>query len=432
MPLNLQPILREVFDDHTKGFPHGHAAVALQAFSAQQWNVLRGDLPLPLAVIKSSALSHNARWMRDFARQNRVLLAPHGKTTMCPQIFERQLDAGAWGITVASVQQLGICVDVGIRRIIMANQLVAPLDVARVVDLCNRHADLEFYFLVDSIRQLDLISAAMRSHDPERPLNALLEIGVRGGRTGVRDADEALELARAMGSTPSVALAGIECYEGLAITGDSDRDREYVEGLLDIAKRVARTCDAERLFGGDFIMLSAGGSAVFDIVAHELPTQLSRPVQTILRSGCYVTHDSGMYERLWRGIEEREGQALNSKEPLCHALEVWAMVQSRPEPTLAILTMGKRDVSYDVDLPRPVMWHRAGVHEGPREAPAEWRIVKLNDQHAYVELPDDADLRVGDLVGCGISHPCTTFDKWRLLMEVDDAYNVVGGLRTFF
>jgi D-serine dehydratase len=94
--------------------------------------------------------------------------------------------------------------------------------------------------------------------------------------------------------------------------------------------------------------------------------------------------------------------------------------------------MGKRDVSYDVDMPRPIAWYRAGVHERPLVAPAEWRITKLNDQHAYVELPAQADLRVGDLVGCGISHPCTTFDKWSLLIEVDDAYDVVGGLRTFF
>jgi D-serine deaminase-like pyridoxal phosphate-dependent protein len=139
-----------------------------------------------------------------------------------------------------------------------------------------------------------------------------------------------------------------------------------------------------------------------------------------------------MYERLWRGIEKRGGERIRDGEGLRHALEVWAIVQSRPEPDLAILTMGKRDVSYDVDMPRPIAWHRAGVNDRPLVAPAEWRITKLNDQHAYVELPARADLRVGDLVGCGISHPCTTFDKWSLLIEVDDAYDVVGGLRTFF
>jgi D-serine dehydratase len=432
VPLNLQPIFHQVMDDRAKGFPHGHTPVPLQHFSRQGWNVLRGDMPFPLAVIKASALLHNARWMSRFTAEKGVLLAPHGKTTMCPQIFERQIDAGAWGITVATVHQLGICVDVGVQRIIMANQLVSRLDVAHVIELCNRNPKLDVYFLVDSSRQLELVASTAQSCRPERPLNALLELGLPGGRTGVRNTEDALAIARMIASTPSVALAGIECYEGLTITGDSVRDATHVSNFLDYVKLVAAVCDTEGLFQRKTIILSAGGSAVFDIVAHELPTRLSRPVQTILRSGCYVTHDSGMYQRLWHGIEEREGEQMKANEGLRHALEVWTMVQSRPEPSLAILAMGKRDVSYDVEMPRPIAWYRAGVHELPRVSPDDWRIVKLNDQHAYMEVPVEADVAVGDLVACGISHPCTTLDKWQLLMEVDDAYNVVGGLRTFF
>ena len=432
MTLSLQSILREVIDDRTKGFPHGATPLPLQDFSAQGWNVVRGDMPFPLAIIKASALSHNARWMADFTAQSGVALAPHGKTTMCPQIFERQIDAGAWGITVATVQQLGICVDVGIRRIIMANQLVSRLDVARVVELCNRYADLELYFLIDSLQQWQLVAAEAQRHTLARPLTALLELGLVGGRTGARTVDEALAVARAIASTPSVELAGVECYEGLTIIGDADEDARHVGAFLEYVKDVASVCDAERLFTRDTIILSAGGSAVFDIVARELPTLLSRPVCTILRSGCYVTHDSGLYERMFRALEKRAGGRSQTRSGLRAALEVWTQVQSRPEPTLAILTMGKRDVSYDVDMPRPIAWYRANIHDEPKAAPPEWRITKLNDQHAYLEVPADADLLVGDLLGCGISHPCTTFDKWKLLIEVDDAYNVVGGLRTFF
>jgi len=430
--LNLQPILREVIDDRMKGFPHGVTPLPLQDFSAQEWNVVRGDMPFPIAIIKTSALSHNAQWMRDFTAETGVLLAPHGKTTMCPQIFERQIGAGAWGMTVATVQQLGICVALGIRRIIMANQLVSRLDVARVVELCNRHADLEFYFLIDSVQQLQLVAAHAQRYTLERPLTALLELGLAGGRTGARTADEALAVARAVASTPSVVLAGVECYEGLTITGDAEEDARHVGGFLEYVKDVAAACDAQGLFTRDTIILSAGGSAVFDIVARELPTRLSRPVQTILRSGCYVTHDSGLYERMFRAVEKRGGDRSRIKPGLRPALEVWTQVQSRPEPTLAILTMGKRDVSYDVDMPRPIAWYRASIHDRPQAVSPEWRITKLNDQHAYLDLPADADLMVGDLLGCGISHPCTTFDKWQLLIEVDDAYNVIGGLRTFF
>ena len=102
--------------------------------------------------------------------------------------------------------------------------------------------------------------------------------------------------------------------------------------------------------------------------------------------------------------------------------------------------MGKRDASYDIDLPRALVRHRPGT-----AAPLAlngWHIEKMNDQHAYLRLPEGADmrvgdvglgdLRVGDLVGCGISHPCTTFDKWSVLLLVDDDYNVQRAINTLF
>jgi D-serine dehydratase len=108
--MNLDPILAQTLDSATKGYPLSSPALPISAIGAQRWSVLAGDLPLPLAVIRDSALAHNHAWMRDFTASTGVLLAPHGKTTMAPQIFAQQLAAGAWGITVANVQQLGLCV----------------------------------------------------------------------------------------------------------------------------------------------------------------------------------------------------------------------------------------------------------------------------------------------------------------------------------
>jgi len=205
-----------------------------------------------------------------------------------------------------------------------------------------------------------------------------------------------------------------------------------VAGLVETVHAVASASDREGLFAPGEVILSAGGSAVFDIVARQLPQLLPRPMRTILRSGCYVTHDSGTYERLFERIRERSGEPWQSGPGLRPALEVWSQVQSRPEPGLAILSMGRRDVSYDIEMPRPLKWLREGTHSTPQPTPEKYRIDKLNDQHAYLRVPADADLEVGDLVGCGISHPCTTFDKWQVLMEVDDEYTVVDALRTFF
>ena len=93
--------------------------------------------------------------------------------------------------------------------------------------------------------------------------------------------------------------------------------------------------------------------------------------------------------------------------------------------------MGKRDVSYDIDLPMPRWWFRQGHHDAPSSI-AGAVVEKLNDQHCYLSVAPNADLAVGDLLGFDISHPCTTFDKWSLLMEVADDYTVIGGLKTFF
>jgi len=430
--LNLDPILDATVDARAKGFRHAAPPMRLRDIGQQGWNVLRGDLPYPLAIVRRTAMRHNSAWMRAFTQATGVAIAPHGKTTMCPQIFARQLEDGAWGMTVANVHQLGICAALGVRRVVIANQVVARGDVARLVELMRAHADLWVCFLVDSMAQLARVVDAARRSEPARPLAALLEIGHAGGRTGARSFDEAMTLARAIAASGVVHLAGVECYEGLAITGDSERDEHHVATLVETVHAVASTCDRENLFAPGEVILSAVGSAVFDIVARELPQRLSRPVRTLLRSGCYVTHDSGTYERLFERVRARSGEPWRTGEGLQPALEVWSLVQSRPEPGLAILTMGRRDVSYDIEMPRPLKWYREGVHAQPQPTAGEWRIDKLNDQHAYLRVPAEADVEVGDLIGCGISHPCTTFDKWQLLMEVDDDYTVVDALRTFF
>jgi D-serine dehydratase len=432
--ITLDAILAEILDATTKGYPLSAAPLPISSIGRQGWNLLAGDLPLPLAVIRDTALAHNHTWMRDFTTATGVLLAPHGKTTMAPQIFAQQLAAGAWGMTVTNVQQLGICARFGVRRVIMANQLLGTLEVRTVIGLQKQHKDLEFHFLVDSLAQLARIEAVAADSAPSRKLTALVELGVPGGRTGVRTHEEALALARAVAAGRFVALSGLECYEGLKISGDSAQDAATVGALMQRVKDVALACDRDGLFAGPSIILTAGGSAAFDIVARELPMHLSKPVLTILRSGCYVTHDSGNYDRLLEGVKARSGTRWQTRPGLQPALEVWSRVQSCPEPGLAILTMGKRDASYDIEMPIPVKRYHPGAGTGPQLAPPSWKIAAMNDQHAYLRFPgDDHDPpQVGDLVGCGISHPCTTFDKWRVLFTVDDDYRVTGAIRTFF
>ena len=192
----------------------------------------------------------------------------------------------------------------------------------------------------------------------------------------------------------------------------------------------ARACDQAGFFATDEVLVTAGGSALFDLVTDGLKPVLSKPVRGVLRSGCYVTHDHGSYMNLLHKVEERQHLTTS----LLPAIEVWAMVQSRPESGLAILTCGKRDISYDLDLPVPLFHHAAGTG-APRTVPGGWTLTALNDQHAYLRFPQtdsEPGPAVGDLIGLGISHPCTTFDKWRWLPVVNDHYNVIDAVTTRF
>jgi D-serine dehydratase len=413
-----------------KGYPHDHAPVASERIGTLGWNALDGTLPLPLAVLKRAALEHNLAWMQSFVRERGIELAPHGKTTMSPQLFRRQLDAGAWGLTFATVTQLAVGVAAGARRALIANQVLGDEDLAGIQALLRKHAGLRIAFLVDSLAQLRLIEAWFSAHEGSVPFDVLLEVGIEGGRCGCRKHDEAVALARALHASPAVALAGIECYEGLQAQGRDAEDAAHATALMDRVEAVAKLCDAESLFDNDEVLMSAGGSAIFDLVAGRLKPTLTRPVRGLLRSGCYVTHDHGNYKRFLARVGERCGCDATLKP----ALEVWASVQSQPEPSLAILAVGRRDLSFDIEMPIPFARAARGVL-APSAVPASWKVTGLNDQHAYLrwEPGDDAAAPVvGERIGLGISHPCTTFDKWHWMPVVEDDYRVVDAVTMQF
>ena len=391
--------------------------------------MLAGDLAYPLAVLRISALAHNLAWMQEFAQRKGVALAPHGKTTMSPELFAQQLQAGAWGLTFATIYQLSVGVEAGARRAIIANQVVCDADLDGLHALLERHADLRVWFLVDSLAQLALIEDWAVRHKTTRRLDTLVEIGVPGQRTGCRTLEEAVTLAQAIARSPAVQLGGIECYEGGVARCDSEHDAREVTALVRRVTEATRQCDALGLFADAEILLTAGGSAVFDLVVPLLRTQgLSKPVLGVLRSGCYITHDHGNYQRFLKHVEQREGLDTSLRP----ALEVWAMVQSMPEPGLALLTAGRRDLSYDLEMPVPVRWARRGERTAA-DTPAGWIVSALNDQHAYLRFDAAGTVpAVGDLVALGISHPCTTFDKWRWLPLVDDNFAVTGAISTRF
>ncbi|QGZ40535.1 D-serine dehydratase [Pseudoduganella flava] len=426
--LQLAALEEQLLQPGTKGLPIAEP-LRQHMIGVQRWNVLAADTSFPVALLKTSSLLHNLDWMHAFCARFNAVLAPHGKTTMSPQLFGAQLANGAWGITLATATQVLAAARFGVRRVLLANELVAPADIRALLYLMQDDPGFELYTLADSADGVRRLSDAVVASGLDRPLPLLVELGINGKRAGCRSPDDALTLARLIANAPGLQLAGIEGYEGLLVSDDRAADIERVNAFLAHIAQLARQADAEGLFGGPRILLSAGGSSYFDLVARGFRDVdgLSRPVLSVLRSGCYLTSDHGHYLQMTAELDEREHLAVGLKP----ALEVWSIVLSRPEPTLAILSMGKRDASYDLGLPHALVTHRPG-DAGPVALPDGARIEKMNDQHAYLRLPEGTDVRVGDLVGCGISHPCTTFDKWPVLLLVDDDYNVQRAINTIF
>ncbi len=291
--------------------------------------------------------------------------------------------------------------------------------------------EFDFYCLVDSAAGVRLLAERVAQANPGRPLNVLVEGGLAGGRCGVRDVGTAVAVAEAVRAAgPHLALVGVEGFEGLAQYREAGRReadvREFLRFLIDIV----RTLDGRDLLENDQVLLSAGGSAFYDLVIEELSTvRLGRPHRVVLRSGCYLTQDWGAYARLLDDVRQRTRSDEPELEP---ALEVWTQVLSVPEPGLVILSGGRRNFGQDAGNPIALTHVRRGTTERRPLRRSGWQMAAVSDQHAHMTVPQGHSVEVGDLVALGPSHPCTTFDKWREVHLVDDDYNVLDTISTYF
>lgn len=388
------------------------------------WNLLREDLSLPAAVLYEDRLLHNLDWMRQFINAYGVKLAPHGKTTMAPRLFAMQLQSGAWGITLATAPQTLAAYAHGVRRVLMANELVGKENMA-IISRLLRDPGFDFYCLVDSVAQIDKLGAYYSKLGQK--LYVLLELGVMGGRAGVRDDAQLQSVLAALSRWRDVVvLSGVELYEGVL------DDEAGIRAFLQRAVDVTRTLSAEGHFQRTPILLSGAGSAWYDVVAEVFSAAgFGAAVEIVLRPGCYLTHDVGAYREAQAKILERNPIARRMKSGLLPALQIWAYVQSVPEADKAIIGMGKRDAAFDSGLPVPALHFRPG-DTAPKAAPSHWALTKMMDQHAYMRMAAEDDLQVGDMIGFDICHPCLTFDKWRVLPVLNPQYDVVGIVKTFF
>ena len=392
--------------------------------ASRGWNVLCEDLSLPAAVLSQEKLAHNLAWMKEFVATYGVQIAPHGKTTMAPALFSRQLAAGAWGITLATAHQTAVAYQHGVRRVLMANQLVGRQNMELISQLLQDR-DFDYFCLVDSTDLVEQLGAFFR--EKGQRLQVLLELGVPSGRTGARDAEQVEEILKALSKwSETLFLRGVEVYEG--VLDDEALIRVYLARAVETTQHLA----GRDLFAPGPVVLSGAGSAWYDVVAEAFTdAKIGPSLEVVLRPGCYLTTDAGVYKKAQERIMACNPVARQMPTSLLPALQVWAYVQSIPEKGRAIIALGKRDAAFDAGLPLPVLHYRpSGQHPVP--AIAGWRLTKMMDQHAFMKISDGDNIRVGDMIGFDISHPCLTFDRWRYLALVDANYNVLDLIETFF
>ncbi|WP_243230694.1 alanine racemase [Microbacterium sp. CIAB417] len=368
------------------------------------------EFSTPVMTVSEPALVHNESTVFEWAREQGVLLAPHGKTTMAPALWQRLLDAGAWGLSVATPWQAGVAAEAGVRRILIANGVTDAAAAARLGDLLAGDDGLRILCWADSEATVEILASAVS--DAAHPLDVLVEMGGLGGRTGARTVDEGTRVADAVSRAAGLRLAGVAGYEG---PFGPDRTPasvaavdEYLQTLVDLHERLEYP-------QGLRPVLSAGGSAFPDRAAAVLAPHRDR-ADVVLRSGAFQIHDDGFYARM-----SPFGSAVPTA-PLRSAMHAWARVVSHPEPQLALLDAGRRDVPFDIDLPVPQT--------------VAGEITALNDQHAFLRCAPESALAVGQVVRLGLSHPCTAFDKWRVVPVIDDPDaadpRVIGAVATCF
>jgi D-serine dehydratase len=426
--LKLDALLDEPIDWRFKSFPAG-SPTRIRDVRSRGWNVLGRDFLPPVMVLKESALRHNSKLVAAYCKRHDFLLAPHGKTTMAPQLLKLQLDDGAWAVTAATMSQVRVWRAVGVERVILANELIEPAAIRWLAGELNADPAFDFYCLVDSVAGVRLLESELAETRLTRRVQVLLEVGPDGGRAGCRTHAEAFEVARAVAGSQRLALAGVEAFEGVIDAPSIGSRIDAVDDFLQDMRTLVVELDKADLFAhATAVMVTAGGSAFPDRAVTCLGGEwnLSRPVRLVLRSGCYLTHDAVHYKQL-----SPFGGRIPETGELEEALEVWGAVLSLPEPGLAILGFGRRDVPHDLELPVPRLVKTPGP-QPPIPLRAEASITRLMDQHAFLKVSAEANLKVGDLIGCGISHPCTAFDKWRLIPVVDDGYVVIDAVLTYF
>jgi D-serine deaminase-like pyridoxal phosphate-dependent protein len=327
------------------------------------------DLDTPALLVDLDVLERNIATMARYFRAAGVNWRPHTKGQKVPALAHKELDAGAIGITCAKLAEAEVMAAAGIKNILIANQVVGVTKIPRLIGLLGQ-ADV--IVAVDSVENAEALSAGAAAR--ARTLGVLVELDLGAHRAGVDPGEPALLLARKVSELPGLRYRGLMGWEShcCPIPDPAEKKRACEEAV----SRLVSTAEQCRKAGLPTDIVSCGGTATFQFTAHV-------PGVTEIQAG------GGVF-----------GDVLYESWGVAHpfALSVLSTVTSRPTPTRVVVDAGRKTMSADLAVPRPI-----GL--------AEVASVRLSAEHGKVELREGShEPRIGDkiewIVGYGDTTVC--------------------------
>ncbi|MGH7941265.1 MAG: DSD1 family PLP-dependent enzyme [Limisphaerales bacterium] len=326
----------------------------------------------PALLLDAAVLRRNIATMASFFAGRRCRLRPHFKSHKCAHIARLQMEAGAVGMTCAKLSEAEVLADAGIQDILIANEIVGPLKIGRLMALCARANPMVAVDCADNARMLSAHAAAAGVTLP-----VLVEVDIGMGRCGVAPGRPALDLAMLARSLPGLRFEGLQGYEGHCVDlRDADERVRQARAAIELLVNTRRLIEKAGL---EVRIVSGGGTGTYDINGN---TDGIDEVQ----AGSYAAMD------WWYGdIRPEFGQAMS----------ILSTVVSRPKRRIAILDVGRKGVGAEWGPPR--------LKNGD-----EGRVVSYSsEEHMTVELAGNREINVGERLEIIPSHGCTTSNLYR-------------------
>jgi len=329
------------------------------------------EVDTPALLLDADALEANLQRMAGFFAQRHCKLRPHFKSHKCTTIALLQMKAGAVGITCAKLGEAEVVADAGIRNILIANQIVGPIKIRRLVELCCRADPM---VAVDSAANVRMLSEAALAAGIS--LGVLVEVDVGMGRCGVAQGQPALELARVVTSSPGLRFEGLQGYEGHSVdlrdeAERAEKTRQSLRLLVETRRLIERS-------GLAVSIVSGGGTGTYTITGD------CEGVDEV-QAGSYAAMD------WWYGDIRPEFK---------QAMSILTTVISRPVPGVIIVDVGRKGIGAEWGPPRV------------KNLPGSDVVSYGSEEHLKIAVPQDAAVQIGDRIEIIPSHGCTTINLY--------------------